>query len=249
MPKKVLVLQHVAHELLGTLNPLLKNAAFRIKYINFGRHPHEKPSLEGYDGLVILGGPMNCDEIDVYPFLAHEVKLIQQAFHQNMPILGICLGAQLMARALGAIVTKNPQKEIGWYPLTLTEAAKKDPLFKVFTSLTHVFQWHGDTFEIPEGATYLASSPLCKNQAFCFNKNAYALQFHLEVDEPMILRWLKVPANEREIEFMGVDINPEKIAHDTKKYIGDLTRVGNLVFKEWIKLFGKSRSVARLPSR
>lgn len=248
MPK-VLVFQHVAHELLGTLNPLLKEAGFRIKYINFGRHPDIRPTLDGYDGLVILGGPMNCDQVNLYPFLAHEVKLIQQAFKQNMPILGICLGAQLMARALGAKVTQNSHKEIGWYPLALTQQAKKDSLFKELDSLTHVFQWHGDTFEIPEGAIYLGSSPLCKNQAFCFNKNAYALQFHLEVDEAMILRWLKVPDNRKEIEFMGCEVNPEVIANDTKKYIGDLARVGLKLFKEWMKLFGELQSVTRLPSR
>ena len=127
--KKILVCQHVAHEPLGTLNPLLKKAGLRIRYVNFGRYPHAEPSLKGYAGLIILGGPMNVDETDRYPHLAHEVRMIQEALRQNMPVLGICLGAQLMAKALGAKITRNPVKEIGWYDLKLTDEGKKDPLF------------------------------------------------------------------------------------------------------------------------
>ncbi len=247
--KKILVCQHVPHELLGTLNPLLKKSGFRIKYVNFGRHPHFKPTLQGYDGLIILGGPMNCDEVEKYPYLAHEVDFIRKALDEKMPILGICLGAQLMARALGAKVVPNGQKEIGWYPLTLTEEGKKDPLLRHLNGIKQVFQWHGDTFDIPNGASHLASSPLCKNQAFRFSNKAYALQFHLEVDQAMIERWLKVPTNQAELEFLTDKINPHQIKNETKEHIDALMKKGVLVFGEWIKLFGSKTKKIILPSR
>ena len=107
MPK-ILVFQHVAHEILGTLDPLLRDAGFRIKYANFERHPDAEPSLEGYDGLIVLGGPMNVDEVGDYPFLETEVGLIREAMYREFPVLGICLGSQLLATALCDVVKKNP---------------------------------------------------------------------------------------------------------------------------------------------
>src|SRR5215471_12999412 len=126
--KKILVCQHVAYEILGTLNPLFKQNGFRIRYVNFGRFPDQKPSLEGYDGLVILGGPMNTDQQHEFPHLSEEVKMVQKALEMDIPILGICLGAQLIAQALGAKVGRNPQREIGWKEVFLTEEGKNDPV-------------------------------------------------------------------------------------------------------------------------
>src|SRR5262245_35056912 len=119
---KLLVLQHVAHEILGTLNPLLKSHGFRIRYVNFGRHPDAEPSLEGYQGLVILGGPMSVHDTKIHPHLKTELTLIDQALKRGVPMLGICLGAQLVARALGADVKPNRYKEIGWYDVSPTSA-------------------------------------------------------------------------------------------------------------------------------
>jgi GMP synthase (glutamine-hydrolysing) len=115
--KKILVCQHVPYEILGTLNPLFKSQGCRIRYLNFGRHPDAKISLEGYHGLVILGGPMNVDQESRYPHLTHEMELIEQALKKDLPILGICLGAQLIAKVLGAEVRPNSAKEIGWHPV------------------------------------------------------------------------------------------------------------------------------------
>ena len=108
--KKLLVLQHVAHELLGTLNPLLKAAGFRLRYVNFARHPEAEPSLDGYHGLVVLGGPMSVNDTDHLPHLITEMKLIEAAMRRNLPVLGICLGAQLIAKTLGAAVYSKPGK-------------------------------------------------------------------------------------------------------------------------------------------
>ena len=199
--RRLLVFQHVAHEILGNLDPLLRAAGFRIRYVNFGRQPEAQPDISRYHGLIVLGGPMNCDQHDRHPHLETETRLIRDAIDAGKPVLGICLGAQLIARALGAAVMRNPTKEIGWYELNPTEAGKQDPLFSHFEQTQMIFQWHGDTFDIPRDAVHLASSPDCTNQAFRYGDNVYGLQFHLEVDEPMILRWLHNPSMAGEAEF------------------------------------------------
>jgi len=248
MPR-LLVFQHVAHEILGTLDPLLRDAGFRIKYVNFERHPDAEPNLEGYDGLIVLGGPMNVDEVDNYPNLITEINLIRMAVEKELPILGICLGSQLLAKALGAKVTKNPEKEIGWYEVSPTNEGENDPLTSNFLREEKIFQWHGDTFDLPKGAKLLASSPLCKNQAFKFGDNVYGFQFHLEVDKPMIERWLNVPENKKEIEALGGKIDPDQIKTETPEYISRLNELSNAVFGDFIDLFGYNKKRETLPSR
>ena len=248
MPR-ILVFQHVAHEILGTLDPLLRGAGFRIKYVNFERHPDARPSLEGYDGLIVLGGPMNVDQIEDYPFLETEVGLIREAMGREFPVLGVCLGSQLLAKALGAEVKKNPEKEIGWYDVTPTKEGDRDPLLSTFSGTEKIFQWHGDTFELPGGAVLLASSPLCKNQAFRVGDHIYGFQFHMEVDEPMIERWLNVPANKEEIEALGGKIDPEVIRKDTHEYIGRLKELSDSAFGRFLNLFGFNKMRRTLPSR
>ncbi|MBI4412613.1 MAG: gamma-glutamyl-gamma-aminobutyrate hydrolase family protein [Deltaproteobacteria bacterium] len=247
--KKLLVCQHVAHEALGTLAPLFKGAGFRIRYVNFGRQPDLKPSLEGYDGLVILGGPMNVDETSIHPHLVFEVTMIQEALKRNLPVLGICLGAQLIAKALGGRVAKNPVKEIGWYDVALTAEGKNDPILKHFKPAEKIFQWHGDTFDIPSGAVHLLSSQFCLNQAFRFGDRVYGFQFHLEVDRKMIERWLRVPDNRREIEASDDSIDSEAIRRETPLHIDHLKKLGDKIFGEFIRRFGAEKKFKRLPSR
>jgi GMP synthase (glutamine-hydrolysing) len=123
---KILVFQHVPYEPLGTLDPLLKHAGFKIRYVNFGREPESRPTLDGYEAIIILGGPMNSDQIDEYPNLKVEVELIQEAVEKQMAVLGICLGAQLLARALGGAVVRNARREIGWHKVALTRDGEAD---------------------------------------------------------------------------------------------------------------------------
>ena len=236
--KKLLVLQHVAHELLGTLNPLLKRNGFRIRYVNFARHPDAAPSLDGYHGLVILGGPMSVNDTGQHPHLMTELRLIEEAMRRNLPVLGICLGAQLIAKTLGAAVYPNPEKEIGWYDVTPTKDAEEDPLLAEFEGTEKIFQWHGETFDLPRTSTHLAFSPICANQAFRYGGNIYGFQFHLEVDEPMIERWLRVVENRREIASLGGKIDPTAIRRDTPVHLARLQQLGNQVFGEFIRLFG-----------
>lgn len=247
--KKLLVFQHVAHELLGTLNPLLKRAGFRIRYVNFARHPHARPSLDGYDGLVVLGGPMSANDSNHLPHLVTEMKLIEVALARNLPVLGICLGAQLIAKTLGAAVYPNRQKEIGWHNVSPTEHALRDPLLSAFAQTEMIFQWHGETFDIPKSTHHLAFSSLCANQAFRYGANVYGLQFHLEVDEPMIHRWLRVAENIKEIASLGGTNTPERIHSQTPAHMERLAQLSERVFGEFINLFGIRKSFTRLPSR
>ena len=151
------------------------------------------PGLTGYDAILVFGGPMNVDEVAAYPWLADEVDLIRQAHRHAIPVLGLCLGAQLLARALDARVYAAPISEVGVMDVTITPAGSADPLFAGLSSAFTVFQWHGDTFDLPQGATLLASSDACPNQAFRHG-SAYGLQFHLEVTAEMAADWAAIPA-------------------------------------------------------
>jgi len=246
---KVLVFQHVAHEILGTLNPLLKHHGFRIRYVNFDRDPACQLDLDSYQGLVVLGGPMNVDQVGEYPHLDYEVDMIRQAIQQDMPVLGICLGAQLVAKALGAVVKPNPIKEIGWYEVNPTAAGRQDPLLSALDAKGKIFQWHGDTFDIPEGAVHLATSQSCRHQAFRYQDKVYGFQFHLEVDQLMIERWLEVPLNKRELATLKGTIDPQQIRRETEHHIQQLTQLSDRVFGKFIELFAKRKKYRRLPSR
>ena len=239
MPK-LLVFQHVAHEILGTLDPLLRSYGFRNRYYNFGRTPHAQPTLDGYHGLIVLGGPMNVDQTDAHPHLETEVRAIRDAVERDLPVLGICLGAQLLAKALGAAVQPNPEKEIGWYDVAVTDEGARDPLLAHFEESEKLFQWHGDTFDIPHGAVRLASSASCANQAFRYGERAYGLQFHMEVDPPLVERWLGVPVHQQEIAELA-ELNgqacPDRIRSETAQHAGRLRELSDAAFTRFIELF------------
>lgn len=247
--KRLLVFQHVPHEILGTLDPLLKDAGFRIRYVNFGRTPDAQPDVQKYDGLIVLGGPMCISQRENYPHLDTEIEAIRTAMESGMPILGICLGAQLIAAALHARVHRNPVKEIGWYDVTPTADGMQDPLFRLFNGTEKIFQWHGDTFDIPHGAVHLASSPDCPNQAFRIGDRIYGLQFHLEVDAALINRWLKTPLHIRELQTLEPAISADIIKTETPRYIERSTSLGDQLFGEFVRLFSTRVRRSALPSR
>jgi len=197
--KPVLVFQNVAHESLGIIADVLREAGLEFRYANlFDEVPSSFDPSE-LAGLVVLGGPMNVDEITKYPYLADEVQLIRQSLDAQVPLLGICLGAQLLAKSLGSCVYPAPRKEIGWYTITTTPQAASDPLLGHLRPAETVFQWHGDTFDLPDGAVNLASSPVCEDQAYRYGDRAYGLQFHVEVTSQMIDDWLDEPGGCQEI--------------------------------------------------
>ncbi len=149
------------------------------------------PSLQDIDFFVVMGGPMNVDEEQRYPWLKAEKDFLRRAIDGGKAILGICLGAQLLASVLGGNVTRNPFKEIGWFPVQLTPAGRVNPLFTGFLASFPAFHWHGDTFSIPPNATHLAESQACQNQAFLYEDRVLALQFHLELEKANITALLQ----------------------------------------------------------
>lgn len=246
--RNVLVLQHVAHEILGTLNPLLKSHGLRIRYVNFERDPNADPKLDGYNGLIILGGPMGVYEADKFPHLKREMKLIEEALKKNIPVLGICLGAQLIANALKADVKPHHEKEIGWCKVNITDDAKGDPLLHHFRETETIFQLHGDAFDIPKSAVHLASSKICDGQAFRYGKKVYGLQFHLEVDETMILRWLTLRSVKDDIKKHFGDVSTDQIVTDTHTHIIRSLDLSIQTFQKFVSLFDLPERPVRLGS-
>jgi GMP synthase (glutamine-hydrolysing) len=248
--RKLLVFQHVASEPLGHLDPLLRDSGFRIRYVNFGREPHAEPDVRRYDGLVVLGGPMNVDQAVRYPHLKFEVAAIRAAVQADKPVLGICLGGQLLAEAMGGHVHPNPVPEIGWYRLHTRPHAHEDPLFRHFERTPrYVFQWHAYAFQPPPGAVPLAWTRSCRHQAYRLGDRAWGLQFHLEADAALIERWLRAPAGRSEIERHWTDAaRIARIRAATRRYLPETTPLSERVFGEFAGLFS-TRRFALLPSR
>ena len=250
MPRpKVLVFQHVPFEPLGTLDPLLKDAGFRIRYVNFGREPEQRPQLDRYEALIVLGGPMNADQINTYPNLLTEVEIIREAVEDGMSVLGICLGAQLLAKALGGSVSRNEVREIGWCDVEMTEAGLQDPVLSTFASTQEVFQWHEDGIALPSGCELLASSPASPVQAFRYGDHAYGFQFHLEANRPLIERWLSVPAHAETLQEEVGHIDPNAIRAQTDTSIEPLQALSKATFSRWIDRFEVGPRRHHLPSR
>jgi GMP synthase (glutamine-hydrolysing) len=186
--KSASVIRHVHFEDLGAFAPVLESQGYQIDYLDVGLGLSAAALADDADLLVVLGGPIGAYEDDLYPFLRQELDLLRRRLAQGRPVLGVCLGAQLIARALGARVYPGPAKEIGWAPLALGEAGRQGPLAAL--EGVAVLHWHGDTFDLPEGAVRLASTPVCANQAFAIGQRVLALQFHPEATADGFERWL-----------------------------------------------------------
>ncbi len=232
--KRVFVLQHVPHETLGGLEPLLVGAGVAWQPVRLFEHaPRELPWDEAA-GLVVLGGPMNVDAHASHPFLAQEQAWIRAALQRDLPVLGICLGAQLLARALGARVFPHAVKEIGWYDVDIV-APSDDPLFGGLPGRHTVFQWHGDTFELPAGAVQVARGEQCTQQAFRYGAQAYGLQFHVEVTAEMVAHWLDEPQNRQELQ--GVDyLDARHIRRLLPTAIREVESLGRQVLSRFVAL-------------
>lgn len=185
----VAVIRHVAFEDLGNFEPVLRERGYRVVYREAGLDDLAKMDALAPALLVVLGGPIGAYEDSAYPFLADEIRLIRARLAAKRPVLGICLGAQILARALGARVYPGPAKEIGWAAVELTAEGRRSPLKHLAAERTRVLHWHGDTFDLPQGATRLAATAICPNQAFALGRYALGLQFHAEAPGE-IERWL-----------------------------------------------------------
>lgn len=235
--KPILVLQHVAHENMGSLESYFHRAGLSWQYVELFRQFPAQLDLAQAAGLVVMGGPMNVDEVDKFPFLAREVEWMRQAVAAGLPLLGICLGSQLLAKAMGAKVYPNAVKEIGWYEIELEPAAADDLLFAGSAARETVFQWHGDTFDLPPGAVHLAFSPGCRQQAFRCGRAAWGLQFHVEVTAAIVDTWLTEAENRRELA--GLDyIDPRAIAAQTPQMMPAMQALGDRVLPRFVSLCG-----------
>jgi len=189
---RIVVFQHLACEHPGIWRDFIREDGIEVATVELDAG-ETIPSLDDADALLVFGGPMNVDDEEQYPWLRRETAVIREAALGGKPILGVCLGGQLLAKALGAVVTKNPEPEVGLLDVDLTEAGASDPLFADWPRRAPVVQWHSDTFALPQGAIHLASSPTCRNQAFRYGERAYGLQFHPEVTADMVAEWGDVP--------------------------------------------------------
>ena len=230
--EEVLVFQHDPFEDLGFFAEVLEKQriVYRVLRLFHGEMPAE--NWERIRALIILGGPMNVNDEERYPFLRWEKWIIRAAIDEAVPVVGICLGAQLIAATLGAAVYHGRVKEIGWNPISITPHGQVDSLLGYLPESATVFQWHGDGFDLPSGAIRLAASVNYENQAFRVGKHIYALQFHLEITPRMIARWI----DERSKDLAQAPyILPDKIIADTQNYAPILKYYGERFLAEFIR--------------
>ncbi len=239
---KFLVFQHAPHEHTGLIKKFADSRGVSLDTVELWK-PYRIPTIENYDALIIMGGPMGVYEgKDTFPSKEDELKTIKKAVGK-IPILGFCLGSQLLAAALGAEVYPNIQKgkkikEIGYYEVNLTGQGLQDRLFKGFSSPLSVLQWHGDIFELPSGVTLLATGEVCPNQAFCY-KNAYGLLFHFEFTPEMIAKQIEVDK-----EWIHADFEL-----DESELLRKATENAVLMERECQKLFDNFLSIVETPQK
>lgn len=227
--KTAIALRHVHFEDLGTFDAVLTAAGYGVRYCDIGVHELRTLDALEPDLLLVLGGPVGVNDAQSYPFLRQELELLELRLRASRPTFGICLGAQLMAAALGAPVIPNGCKEIGFAPLTLTAAGKDGPLRHLAQAA--VLHWHGDTFGIPTGAVHLAATAACAHQAFALGSNIMAVQFHPEIDACVALeRWLIGHA----AELAAAGIDPRDLRRQAQRHGIAVCNAGREMFAEWL---------------
>jgi GMP synthase (glutamine-hydrolysing) len=202
---QVLAFRHAPFEGLGRVADSLISRDIQFEYADLYLPDAPTPDWAKYDGLIFLGGSMSVN--DDLAWLGVELDAIGRAVKAGQPVLGICLGAQLIAKALGAEVRRNPESEIGWYPISCTASAETDRLFTGLGT-EYVFHWHGETFDLPPGGELLATSERCRNQAFRVGERQYGIQFHLEVTPEMIEDWSRNAENCTNFRDLAVPVEP-----------------------------------------
>jgi GMP synthase-like glutamine amidotransferase len=224
---RVLAFRHVPFEGIGRIAAALEERGIDCDYADLYREGAPVPDISAYAGLIFMGGPMSAN--DPLPYLDRERALVAQAVERGQPLLGICLGSQLIARSLGADVHRNRQKEIGWFDIHFTAAAAEDTLFGGIPGPESVFHWHGDTWELPPGAERLAWSQACDNQAFRAGRNIYGMQFHLEVTPTMIQDWQVQDENCGDVRELSAPL-------DAQANSARVEELSKMVFGRWCAL-------------
>jgi GMP synthase (glutamine-hydrolysing) len=224
--KHAVAIRHVAFEDAGTLAPVLRERGIDLRYLEAG--VDDLTPAKDADLLVVLGGPIGIYEIDRYPFIKNELATIEAAVKKGVPVIGICLGCQALAAVLAARVYPGKQKELGWDEMSLTKEGKASPLAAI--DGVRVLNWHGDTFDLPVGATRLASSEITANQAFTYGPKVLALQFHVELPQRDLERWLI--GHTLELATSKVDLG--KMRADTARYAPAANEASARLFNDWL---------------
>lgn len=226
--KTALALRHLHFEDLGTLEPLLRERGYDVRYLDPAMDTLAAVDAASVDLMVVLGGPLGAFDEAAYPFLAAELNLIERRLASGRPLIGICLGAQLIARLLGAQVAPMEYKEIGFSELTLTPAGNDSALAAL--AGVPVLHWHGDRYTLPANATLLASTEHCDQQAYAVGSAVLGLQFHLEADAGRIEQWLVGHC----CELGQTGIDPRIIREDARRYGAALTEAARAVVGHWL---------------
>ncbi len=231
---KILVLQHARIEHPGSFQQFSKMDNHKLMTIHLDEG-EKLPTLDGFDALWVLGGPMDVWEEKKYSWLAQEKAIIRDAVKtRKMPFLGICLGHQLLAEALGGKCEKAEQPEVGIYQVQLTSAGIKDPIFKGISEQFFCLQWHGaEVTKLPYGAAHLASSKYCSIQSIRWGKNAYSLQFHVEVEKDTVQNWALIPEYSDALTIsLGKD-GAKILQKDCQKHMSEFNNIAQTIYKNW----------------
>jgi GMP synthase (glutamine-hydrolysing) len=232
LPKRILVLLHHQLESIGIIADALRCASVVPHPIRSFEGQAPPKELADAAGLVIMGGPQSVYNREEYPYLRSEIRLIDDALKHEKPVLGVCLGSQLLAAALGAIVYPASRKELGWNRVTLSEAARNDSLFSGSPRSFTAFHWHADVFDLPHGAVPLASSAVTENQAFRYGRGAYGLLFHMEVTFPLVRTMVETFSGELD----AAGLNGAAIKLNAHTHLPALQQIGHTVFRRWSEL-------------
>ena len=233
--KKAFAIRHVHFEDCGTLADVLKARGFEISYAEAGLHDLKGIDPDTPDLLIGLGGPISVYEADIYPYIKDELELFKRRIAARRPVMGICLGAQMLAHALGGRVYPGKQKEIGWKPLELTKEGENSPVAHLAPGNTSMLHWHGDTFDLPPDAVLLASTDVTRNQVYSYGDFLLAFQCHPELAHAKIESWLIGHASEIATSKVAT---VEAIRRDTEQYGDALETAGRKCFEEWLTKLG-----------
>ena len=228
--KTVNVIRHLAFEDLASFTSVLQVHGYQINYIEAGYDDLSQIDALSDNLLIILGGPISVNDAAMFPFIESEIEILKQRIKADKPTLGICLGAQLIASALGANVYPGEEKEIGWYGLSLTAAGRHSALRYLGSEHCSMLHWHGETFDLPEHAVLLASSEKNINQAFSVGSHVLALQFHPEITQRVMEKWFIGHISEI-MQTEGVSV--KQLRDDTHQYANQLEVQGELFFNSW----------------
>jgi len=231
---KTLILQHIACEPAGVYEDILaeKGASVQRVEIDTGQ---QLPDWRGFDAVLAMGGPMSVNDEDALPWISGEKRWIREAVHAGKPFWGVCLGVQLLAASLGARVYTGERPEVGILPVYLTAEAQTDPVFAGLPRELLTFQWHGETFDLPQGGVLLATSSGYPNQAFRWKNKAYGIQFHVEISPDLVNQWCQVPEYRAALERVLGAGAATKILGEVRQAEGVLRSYARSIFESWLR--------------